>query len=253
MLSESRYVGVDGCKGGWLGVGLGDGDGFDIEVFDRFVDLLDHYANASLILVDIPIGLRNPGPEPRDCDAGARKKLGSRHSTVFRVPIREVAQAVYRGETQEKASELSERRNSKRIGSQAYGIINKIAEVDEALRIREAGASPMVREVHPEVCFWALAGQAMETRKKLVAGSEERLQALRPFEARSDAIYKEACSRWRRKDVARDDILDALVAAVTAKLGCQDDDYELHTLPSNPPKDRKGLPMEMVYAIKKSD
>ena len=32
--------------------------------------------------------------------------------------------------------------------------------------------------------------------------------------------------------LARDDILDALVAAVTAKLGCQNNDYELRTLPS---------------------
>ena len=39
-----------------------------------------------------------------------------------------------------------------------------------------------------------------------------------------------------------------LVAAVTAKLGCQDNAYKLRTLPECPPKDCEGLLMEMVYA-----
>lgn len=50
------------------------------------------------------------------------------------------------------------------------------------------------------------------------------------------------------KKVARDDILDALAAAVTAKLGlgCPDN-YQLRTLPECPPRDCKDLRMEMVY------
>ena len=254
---ESKYVGVDGCKAGWLSVGLDDGDDFDVKVFAEFGDLLEYYANARLILVDIPIGLPCPGPEPRACDAAARKKLGNRHSTVFRAPIREVAQAVYRGETREKASELSERSKSKRIGSQAYGIIKKIAEVDKALRISEAGASPMVREVHPEVCFWSFnkEDKAAQHRKDTPEGVCERLDILGRACQRTWKMYDCARAKFltRRNLASCDDILDALVAAVTAKLGCTNPEYELRTLPECPSKDCKGLCMEMVYAIKKSD
>ena len=47
-----------------------------------------------------------------------------------------------------------------------------------------------------------------------------------------------------RKRVARDDVLDAAVAALTA---CQPE-MLLRTLPAKPAKDAHGLPMEMVYA-----
>ncbi|MEQ9563370.1 MAG: hypothetical protein RLN69_12685, partial [Woeseiaceae bacterium] len=46
-----------------------------------------------------------------------------------------------------------------------------------------------------------------------------------------------------RKDLAKDDILDALVGAVTASF------YpSLEVLPHDPVKDDEGVPMEMVYA-----
>ena len=53
----------------------------------------------------------------------------------------------------------------------------------------------------------------------------------------------EACRRFVGGGVAKDDILDALVAAVTARCGHD----RLQTIPNCPPKDCKGLPMEMVY------
>ena len=49
-----------------------------------------------------------------------------------------------------------------------------------------------------------------------------------------------------KEQASRDDILDALAAAITAKIG---DKGGYKTLPENPPKDSKGLTMEMVYAI----
>ena len=56
-------------------------------------------------------------------------------------------------------------------------------------------------------------------------------------------IYEGACSRFLRKVVARDDILDALVAAIIATRG----EDQLKTVPEDPPKDARGLPMEMVF------
>lgn len=54
-----------------------------------------------------------------------------------------------------------------------------------------------------------------------------------------------ALSKYRRKDVARDDILDALVASVIAKLSFQ---KGLRSIPEIPEKDSQGFPMQVVYA-----
>ena len=79
------------------------------------------------------------------------------------------------------------------------------------------------------------------------AGIEERKGVLRRYEPRTDNIYNCASTEYRRSQVARDDILDALVAAVTAKLGWPDN---LRTLPECPSTDDNCLPMEMVYVVR---
>lgn len=246
--SQAKYVGVDGCPCGWLTIGLDDGDDYEVKVFVEFHELVEYYSEACLILVDIPIGLPRPGPEPRNCDTEARKKLGSpRSSSVFRVPIREVAYMVSEGISREEADRRSRSSNSKGIGAQAFNIMGKIAEVDKALVAREKSAFPSVREAHPEVCFWGLnRNSAMSVNKKKQGGIEERVSVLQCIEPRTQAIHESALSKYPRGEVARDDILDALATAVTAKLAFQDS-YKLKTLPESPPTDSKGLPMEMVY------
>ena len=89
----------------------------------------------------------------------------------------------------------------------------------------------------------------MKHRKSTSEGQEGRLEVLRSIgvvDAKADEIYKQVCSYFFRRQVARDDILDALVAAVTARLVCEQSDGK-RSAPTNPPKDNKGLPMEMVY------
>ena len=87
-MSKSKFVGVDGCPYGWFSVGLDNCEGYEVQVFKTFDELLDHYADARLVLVDIPIGLPQGG-EGRDCDREARKLLGRpRGSSVFPTPTR---------------------------------------------------------------------------------------------------------------------------------------------------------------------
>jgi predicted RNase H-like nuclease len=59
----------------------------------------------------------------------------------------------------------------------------------------------------------------------------------------SDKLVEKALRAYRRKQVAKDDILDALVAAVTGFLG----KGHLISIPETPEFDLYGLPMEMVY------
>ena len=55
--------------------------------------------------------------------------------------------------------------------------------------------------------------------------------------------YEEALNTYKRKDVAREDILDAMVGAVTAMQF-----PNIKTLPPSPLVDETGLAMEIVYA-----
>ena len=244
-MTKSEFVGVDGCRSGWFSVGF-DGNGcYELKVFPAFSELLDYYRDAKLILVDIPIGLPM-GPGGRHCDEKARVKLGSpRRSSVFSAPTRQtVEQAAESPGDYITAKAIESCTTGKGISKQAFAIAPKIAQVDKVLRCRDSNATPKVREVHPEICFWALNEEcAMKCNKKSELGEKERLQVLERFECRTRDIYSKACQRFVGGGVAKDDILDALVAAVTARRGHE----RLKTIPDCPPKDCKGLPMEMVY------
>ena len=248
---RSEFVGVDGCPAGWFSVGMRCSSEcemeYELQVFREFKDLLKHHGAAQLVLVDIPIGLPE-GPEGRDCDREARKKLGPRRrSSVFPTPTRCTAQKTAESPRDRTPADETERRCAgKGLSSQAFAIAPKIAEVDRVMLSRGTHATPQVREVHPEVCFWALdRNEPMSFSKKDPEGLEERLRVLGKAEPRAGEIFDAACSRFFRKRVTKDDILDALAAAVTAYRGHN----HLRTLPVTPDRDGKGLPMEMVYCV----
>ncbi len=248
-MGKSEFVGVDGCRSGWFSVGFDSQGCYELKVFPAFSELLDYYRDAKIVLVDIPIGLME-GPGGRECDQEARKLLKRRSSSVFTAPTRQTVEQVAKSsEDKRKAAYGAANENERRIANrgiswQAFEIAKKMHEVEELLKRRNPNATPKVREVHPEVCFWALnQGKAMTHRKKVKEGREGRIGVLECLEPRTKVIYKQALNEFRRKRVARDDILDALVAAVTARLG----HGRLKTIPESPTRDCKGLQMEMVY------
>jgi predicted RNase H-like nuclease len=233
------YVGVDACKGGWFAVKLDDKTNWSVSVFKTIDELWQTYKHAKLILIDIPIGLRDGGTEGRVCDIVAHHLLGVRRSSVFRVPCRA---AIY-ADTYKDANKVNDRITGKKISKHTWGIVPKIREVDEFLRSEKLARS-RIREIHPEVCFWALNGKdALMYGKKEHEGYSERLEILRRVFPYTDAVVKCAQDACMNSRVAEDDILDALVAAVTASKERQ----VLSTIPEKPETDSKGLPMEMVY------
>lgn len=234
-----KYVGVDACKRGWIAIGLDEGNHWRMDVFSDIAEIWSQCKSSRLILVDIPIGLKERDSDERGCDKAARKLLGhKRGSSVFPVPCR---QAVYADA--KEASEVNRKVTGRKLSKQSQGIIHKIRQVDRFLQSDEA-ACAHIRETHPELCFLILNhGQPMEYSKKTRDGFSERLDVLVSVFPEAEELVCYAESRFPRKDVSRDDILDSLVAAITASkeiLG-------LSTLPKDPPLDSRGLPMQMVY------
>lgn len=235
---EALHVGVDGCAAGWFAVTERLGK-IEFGVFGAMHELLTAHSRAQLILVDIPIGLPSSTCNARPCDAAARKELGApRASSVFPAPGRTAIEALNFAAAQ--AANKAELGRS--LSKQTFAICPKIAEVDHLLSFG-ALARSVVREMHPEICFWSLNGRrAMRHAKRSPAGISERTDVLGRHEPRAAELLAAARS-LPRKLVKADDVLDALAGFVTARAGLA----SLEHLWGTPSHDDKGLPMEMLF------
>ena len=120
--------------------------------------------------------------------------------------------------------------------------MSKIREVDQLLSTSDK-ARKTIREAHPEVCFSGLAGsRQMVHSKKTRRGFSERLELPGLYLKGVQPFVTQTLSNYPMKTVAADDILDALVCALTATMSEQ-----WRTVPDNPATDSHGLSMEMVY------
>jgi len=233
-------IGVDGCRGGWMYFCL-DTSGATFGVVRTLSELLQRTDAGDVVLVDVPIGLRDEGPLERLCDLEARAVLAParRGSSVFPVPCREAAHA----ETYEEASRINQARTGRRLSRQTWGIVPGIREADLLIR-NDARARERMREAHPEVLFWALAGGTLVAEsKKTREGFLARMDLLSAAWPGAEEVAAAAFVQHGGFRVSRDDVVDALAAAVSA-LGAGG----LQTLPGDPELDALGIPMEMVYA-----
>jgi len=240
-MAKSRFFGLDGCPDGWFCVGI-DADGRWTVALIAADAVATLAASARKIFIDIPIGLLDSGPAERACDREARRALGrGRGSSVFPAPAR--ASLLARNFTE--ALSINRSRTGRGISKQSWMIAPKIKVVDDLLQ-SDASLRDVLRESHPEICFWALNGAPpMRFNKKTAEGQDERLALLRRFFPETDALFEESTARYRRKQAARDDIIDALVLAVSAKFG----GGSCLTMPASPPLDAAGLPMGIVYCL----
>ncbi len=210
-MSLLRTGGVDGCKGGWV-----------VATSDHQVLLCRHFGDVlalglDRLAVDMPIGLPFLG-EKRLCDALARKLLGRRASCVFPAPPRPLL----------KAKSYDQVRNHG-LSLQAFHLIPRVAEVDECMTPE---LQERVVETHPELVFRRLAGRPMQHNKKKEEGYLERRQLL-------DFPIEESLKLFLRREVGRDDLLDAVALMHSARSGFGE------RVPEYPPLDERGLRMEI--------
>jgi predicted RNase H-like nuclease len=200
-------LGVDAARGGWVAVALEDGAFAGAALERRFPALLERFAEAVVVGVDVPIGLPKRGTRRR-ADLEARKLVGARRASVFFTPSRAALEAA----TYSAARELEPS-----TSAQGWALRTAILDVD---RVRD----PRVREVHPEVSFAVLAKEPLAFAKRTWNGHRERLRLLRRAGIRIP-------DRLDAGLVPADDVLDAAVAAWTATRIARD---EHGTLPGDP-------------------
>lgn len=204
MQGAGRVLGVDACKGGWVGIALGEQDpqayaAADIEALIRKVE---EHGPLAVVAVDIPIGLPDAGR--RRADELAKAEIGARRSSVFMTPVRRAL-----GAPDHRAAVAINRELAGEGSSiQAFGLKVKVFEVE-----RFAGRdSHVLIEVHPEVSFAHMAGQPLTSRKLTWAGAEQRRELLR---ACGIALSGDlGLAGW---NAGVDDVLDAGAAAWSAR------------------------------------
>lgn len=240
----ASYVGVDWASSGWLAVAT-DGEDWTATMHPSMHSVWFTHRDATAILVDIPIGL--PDGERRACDRAAKEFLGDRASSVFWTPCRAAVEAT----TYQQAKQANQECRGDSLSSQAWGLIPRIREVDRLLR-DGVDIESVILESHPEVCFTALGGGESLPSKHDDDGIEARVAILGSIDDSLVDVYEqfeasliEEQPTWARRIGAsnRDDLLDAMVLALTASLGGED----LRTLPESPPLDAERLPMQIVY------
>jgi predicted RNase H-like nuclease len=228
--------GADGCRSGWFLVTKDLKSGhISCQKCQSTRELFDQAPSIEVLALDIPIGLTEMGS--RQCDLQARHLLRhGRASSIFPAPIRSVLSA----DSYEQASELRFIADGKKMTVQAWAIVSKVREVDEILQTDTLNRSK-VHEVHPEVCFYYLAGgkPCLHSKKK-EAGRRERRGLLEPI---YNEFLQSAVSGRKKYTCAEDDILDAFAALWTAERITAG---KAKTIPPIPERDLFGLPMKIV-------
>jgi len=204
--------GLDGCAAGWVLVTApAEGGGpvagaLAVTVIADLDPLLAALESGRIAAaaIDIPIGL--PPRGPRACDTEARRLLGPRRSSVFPAPARRVLGAPTYGD----ACDLSRRACGRAVSKQLFNILPKVCEID---RLQSPWLQARLFEMHPELSFTVLAGAPMRANKRTAEGRAERVSALRSTFGDVDRLVLAPPPAGAK----RDDVLDAMVGAWTAR------------------------------------
>lgn len=122
-------------------------------------------------------------------------------------------------EDYDEANETYRELAGKGLSQQAWNLREKMQQVDAVVQ-RDERAEGVLRESHPELCFYALNDRnPVAYSKKSARGREKRMDLLQAELDDAEDLYDEAMERFLRKQVGRDDILDSFALAVTARNG----------------------------------
>ena len=182
-----RVAGIDGTKGGWVGIVLEDGR-FAGDILLRPIETdFGELGDVAVLGIDVPIGFG-----PRQADAAARAYLTGAAATVFPTPSRKLLKEPF-------GPGLG-------VSAQSHALGPRILHVTELAR-----RDPRLHEVHPEVSFRAMnGGLPLRHRKKTTGGAWERIALLGQHGIELNDLQQSA-------SVPLHDVLDAAAAAWSAQ------------------------------------
>ena len=232
----TTICGVDGCDLGWLAISKELPSGrISFSLHPGAERLFTEKKAAQVIAIHIPIGLPEHGP--RLCDLEARQLLGAtRGTSIFPAPIRPLLSA----SNPVEAGEMRYKFESKKMSQPAYRVLVRARDVDAKLR-EAPQLRQRVREIHPEVSFFFLAGgRPTRDGKKTEAGRSEREELLKPAFGHNVA---DALGARYYMQTTSDDVLEAFAALWTAERILNGTSV---TIPAAPLTDAVGFRMEIV-------
>ena len=231
----TAVAGVDGCPGGWIAVRWAES--VTHHLCRSFAEVME--LDAAIIAVDMPIGF--PQGSGRAAERDVRSRLGARQSSVFAVPSRAAVMCSdYRAACD---ANLACSDPPKKVSKQIFHIFPKMREIDALMT---PPLQARVVEVHPELAFWAMNGEAalplpkkvkgkphgpgLEVRKALLAAAGFPLAGLPPH-------------AYRASQVGADDLIDACACAWSARRILEG---RAVSFPADPPLDARGLRMAIT-------
>jgi predicted RNase H-like nuclease len=198
----SRYLGLDGFRGGWVVAWIDDQGNHGFDYSPRLDRLL--VAAHKRAMIDMPIGLKLKGH--RTCDLRARELVGA---SVFLGARRNL----WEFPDQASANRYYWRHEGPGMGvsCQLWNIRDKIREVDDFITPERQAT---IGEAHPELIFRNLGKQIRLDGKKSERGREQRLKLLaeRGFVKLSSWLTQRYGT-----GIGRDDLIDACACAVAAR------------------------------------
>jgi len=232
------YAGVDACKGGWV---VAKNKGWPwreapvLAICPDFASVIALTMECKRVAVDIPIGIPG-GNRIRKCDLEAKKMLsGHNTAALFYAPPRETLSA----ETPEEFQRLHRKARGSGAGLPVWGFLPKVIEANRAMT---AALQKRIVEFHPELTWFRLAGETLET-KHSPEGIAERKKVLRKLVPDLERVL-----RWKDflgRAAAIDDLLDALVGIAVAKDSLRGSPCKLPDKTEE--MDATGLRMEIWY------
>lgn len=217
-------IGIDGFRGGWAAVYIDDDGASHFDHSSSLDDLLS--VPHSRAMIDLPIGLPDLGY--RQCDVEARRLVGSRVFLGARW-------GVWKFKCHQDANNEYWRTGDKGISVQLWCIRSKLRDVNESM---SPARQTKLRETHPELVFWRLAGHALSNKKK-ESGRKQRIELLKKH---GIGEVDHWLGMRKGTGIARDDLIDACACALAAR-----DSRDRLPRAKETPADARGVRMEMWY------
>lgn len=239
--SPTWVAGADGYRDGWLVVlWRPDTETVRCRTLSDTTLLFDLPEEPSVLGVDMVIGCPDRAqPGGRRCDREARQLLGQpRGASVFSPPAHAAL---------ETDSYADANRRNRASGPDAPGLSKQSFHLIPKIRALATYMTParqaQVREVHPELAFFAMNGDTpVQASKHTDAGREKRTALLA---AHGFPNVEQRRAQWTGPSLGVDDVLDAHAACWTARR------IQVETAERCPPRDKRaprnarGLRMEI--------